>query len=54
MKTDTYGAQNVIEAAVNQGVSKVMALSTDKATSPINPKGGVKLILGQCLSSSLI
>lgn len=44
VKTNIYGAQNVIEAAINQGVSKVVALSTDKASSPINLYGATKLV----------
>jgi|TARA_B110000263_G_C15299784_1_gene507370 UDP-N-acetylglucosamine 4,6-dehydratase len=43
IKTNIYGAQNVIDAAINQGVSKVIALSTDKAVNPINLYGATKL-----------
>tara|TARA_Y100000996_G_scaffold414465_1_gene405436 strand:+ start:784 stop:1746 length:963 start_codon:yes stop_codon:yes gene_type:complete len=43
IKTNVYGAQNVIDAAINQGVSKVIALSTDKAVNPINLYGATKL-----------
>ena len=37
------GAQNVIEAALNNNVQKVVALSTDKASSPVNLYGATKL-----------
>ena len=43
IKTNILGAQNVIEAALENGVSKVIALSTDKAASPINLYGATKL-----------
>jgi len=43
IKTNIHGAQNVIHAAVQAGVSKVMALSTDKAANPINLYGATKL-----------
>lgn len=44
VKTNVHGAQNVIEAAINQGVKRVVALSTDKACSPINLYGATKLV----------
>ena len=37
------GSQNVIEACIDAGVKKVVALSTDKASSPINLYGATKL-----------
>ena len=43
IKTNIYGAQNVAMAALNCGVKKVIALSTDKACSPINLYGATKL-----------
>jgi UDP-N-acetylglucosamine 4,6-dehydratase len=43
IKTNVLGAQNVIEAAIDAGVEKVVALSTDKAVSPINLYGAAKL-----------
>jgi len=43
IKTNVLGAQNVIESALENGVSKVVALSTDKACSPINLYGATKL-----------
>jgi len=43
VKTNILGAQNVIEAAILSGCSKVVALSTDKAAAPINLYGATKL-----------
>lgn len=43
IKTNIHGAQNVIEAAIDRGVKKVVALSTDKAAAPINLYGATKL-----------
>ena len=43
INTNIIGAQNVIEAALNSNVKKVIALSTDKASSPINLYGATKL-----------
>ena len=43
IKTNINGAQNVIDAALHCGVSRVIALSTDKAASPINLYGATKL-----------
>jgi len=43
VKTNILGAQNVIEAAIDRGVKKVVALSTDKAAAPINLYGATKL-----------
>ena len=43
IKTNIYGAENVIKASILNNVKKVIALSTDKATSPINLYGATKL-----------
>jgi len=43
VKTNVLGSQNVIDAAIEAGVKKVVALSTDKASSPINLYGATKL-----------
>ncbi|HEX4698241.1 MAG TPA: UDP-N-acetylglucosamine 4,6-dehydratase (inverting) [Actinomycetes bacterium] len=43
VKTNVMGSQNVIEACIDAGVKKVVALSTDKASSPINLYGATKL-----------
>ncbi len=44
IKTNIHGAMNVIDAALDCGVSKVVALSTDKAVNPVNLYGGTKLV----------
>ena len=44
VKTNILGAQNVIDAAIDCGVERVVALSTDKASSPINLYGATKLV----------
>ncbi|MEV6411750.1 UDP-N-acetylglucosamine 4,6-dehydratase (inverting) [Kribbella sp. NPDC051718] len=43
VQTNVIGSQNVIEAAIDSGVKRVVALSTDKASSPINLYGATKL-----------
>lgn len=43
IKTNIYGAENVIKAAIKNNVKKVIALSTDKAANPINLYGSTKL-----------
>jgi len=43
VKTNVLGSQNVIDACIDRGVKKVVALSTDKASSPINLYGATKL-----------
>ena len=43
VKTNVLGSQNVVEAAIDAGVKRVVALSTDKASSPINLYGATKL-----------
>ena len=43
VKTNILGAENVINVAIDQGVKKVIALSTDKAANPINLYGATKL-----------
>jgi UDP-N-acetylglucosamine 4,6-dehydratase len=43
IKTNIYGAQNVIDAAIAADVSRVIALSTDKAANPVNLYGATKL-----------
>ncbi|MGT2469338.1 UDP-N-acetylglucosamine 4,6-dehydratase (inverting) [Paraburkholderia steynii] len=44
IRTNVTGAENVINAAIENGVEKVIALSTDKAASPINLYGATKLL----------
>ena len=43
IKTNVLGSQNVIDASIDTGVKRVVALSTDKASSPINLYGATKL-----------
>ena len=43
VKTNIHGAMNVIDAAIDSGVKRVVALSTDKASSPVNLYGATKL-----------
>lgn len=43
VKTNVIGAQNIINAAIDQKVEKVIALSTDKAANPVNLYGATKL-----------
>ena len=43
VKTNVLGAQNIIEAAIDCGVKRVVALSTDKAANPVNLYGATKL-----------
>lgn len=43
IKTNVLGAQNLIEACIDNGVSRVVALSTDKAAAPVNLYGATKL-----------
>jgi len=43
IQTNIMGGRNVIEAAINQGVRRILALSTDKAVNPINLYGATKL-----------
>ncbi len=44
IKTNINGATNIIEAALDRGIKKVVALSTDKAVNPVNLYGGTKLV----------
>ena len=43
IKTNIYGAENLIRAAINNNVKKVIAISTDKAVSPVNLYGATKM-----------
>lgn len=43
VKTNILGAQNIIEAAIDCGIKRVVALSTDKAANPVNLYGATKL-----------
>lgn len=44
IRTNIHGAMNIIDAALDCGVRKVVALSTDKAVNPVNLYGGTKLV----------
>jgi len=44
VKTNVVGAENIVDAAIDAGVKKVIALSTDKAVSPVNLYGATKLV----------
>lgn len=44
VKTNIIGAQNIIDAAIDNGVRRVLAVSTDKAVNPINLYGATKLV----------
>jgi UDP-N-acetylglucosamine 4,6-dehydratase len=44
VKTNINGAMNVIDASIDRGIKRVVALSTDKASSPINLYGATKLV----------
>jgi UDP-N-acetylglucosamine 4,6-dehydratase len=52
VQTNVQGSQNVIEAAIDCGVGKVIALSTDKASSPINLYGATKLVADKLFVSA--
>ena len=45
IKTNIWGGKNVVDAAIDQGVKKVTAISTDKAVNPINLYGATKLCM---------
>jgi len=44
VKTNIHGAENIIDAAIDCGVEKVVALSTDKAVNPVNLYGATKMV----------
>jgi UDP-N-acetylglucosamine 4,6-dehydratase/5-epimerase len=44
VNTNILGARNIIDAAIDEGVQRVIALSTDKAVSPVNMYGATKLV----------
>jgi len=48
IRTNIGGAENVINAAIDSGVERVLALSTDKAANPINLYGATKLCSDKC------
>ena len=52
IKTNINGAMNVIDTCIDQGVKRVIALSTDKASSPVNLYGATKLASDKMFVSS--
>ncbi|WP_457601064.1 UDP-N-acetylglucosamine 4,6-dehydratase (inverting) [Hydrogenivirga sp.] len=52
VKTNILGAQNIIEAAIDCGVKKVVALSTDKAVNPVNLYGATKLAMEKLFTAA--
>jgi len=52
IKTNVIGTQNLVECAITTGVKKVIALSTDKACSPINLYGATKLCADKLVTSA--
>ena len=52
IKTNIIGSQNIVEAAMYNKVKKIIALSTDKAASPLNLYGATKLCLEKLFTSS--
>jgi UDP-N-acetylglucosamine 4,6-dehydratase len=52
VKTNIVGSQNVIDACIRNGVKRVVALSTDKASSPINLYGATKLTADKLFSAA--
>ena len=52
IKTNIFGAQNVIQSAISNNVNQVVALSTDKAANPINLYGATKLASDKLFSAA--
>jgi len=52
VQTNIIGSQNVVEASIDAGVKKVVALSTDKASSPLNMYGATKLAADKLFQSA--
>jgi FlaA1/EpsC-like NDP-sugar epimerase len=52
VQTNVIGTQNVIQAAINNGVSRVLFTSSDKAVSPINTYGATKLMAERLISAA--
>jgi UDP-N-acetylglucosamine 4,6-dehydratase (inverting) len=44
IKTNIHGAENIIDASIDRGVERIVALSTDKAVNPVNLYGATKLV----------
>lgn len=54
IKTNVIGSQNVVESCISAGVNRIIALSTDKASSPVNLYGATKLTADKLFVSSNI
>lgn len=54
IKTNIIGAQNLIDCSIKNSVKKVIALSTDKASNPVNLYGATKLVSDKLFTSSNI
>jgi UDP-N-acetylglucosamine 4,6-dehydratase len=54
IKTNILGAQNLIEACLDAGVSNVVALSTDKAAAPVNLYGATKLCSDKLFTAAIL
>lgn len=52
VKTNIDGAINVIDCAINNGVERVMAISTDKAVAPVNLYGATKLVMERLMTQA--
>jgi UDP-N-acetylglucosamine 4,6-dehydratase len=52
VKTNILGAQNVINAAIDHNIEKVMAISTDKAVNPINLYGATKMCMEKLFTAA--
>jgi FlaA1/EpsC-like NDP-sugar epimerase len=52
IKTNIIGSQNIIESCIDSNVSQVLALSTDKASSPVNLYGATKLCSDKLFTSA--
>jgi len=53
VKTNVVGTQNLIDAAITQGVHRVLLVSTDKAASPSNVMGATKLLAEKLMASAM-
>ena len=52
IKTNIIGSQNIVDACLNNNVENVIALSTDKAVSPLNLYGATKLVADKLFTSA--
>lgn len=52
VKTNVFGVQNIIEAAINANVEKVVSISTDKVVNPMNTMGATKLLSERLISAA--